>query len=77
MEENVPQRRLRWQCRRGLLELDLLLSRFLEERYAALDSVDQEMFQVLLQQPDPLLLRWIQGQEVPPDRFRILVKKII
>lgn len=77
MEESDLQRRLRWQCRRGLLELDLLLTRFLDERYAALDPVDQVMFHDLLKQPDPVLLRWFQGQEVPPDRFRILVNKIV
>ena len=32
--------RLRWQCRRGMLELDLLLNRFLESAYADL-SVQQ------------------------------------
>jgi antitoxin CptB len=77
VDETDPKRRLRWQCRRGLLELDLLLSRFLEERYVALDPGGQEVFRDLLQQPDPVLLRWFQGQEQPPDRFRELVKKIV
>lgn len=77
MEENDSQRRLRWQCRRGLLELDLLLSWFLEERYAALDPAGQDVFRDLLQQPDPALLGWLQGQETPPERFRELVRKII
>lgn len=77
MNDSDLQRRMRWQCRRGLLELDLLLSRFLDERYAALDSADRDVFHDLLTQPDPVLLRWFQGQEVPPDRFRELVKKVI
>lgn len=77
MDESDSQRRLRWQCRRGLLELDLLFSRFLDERYAALDPDSQQRFRELLQQPDPILLSWFQEQEAPPDKFRELVKKII
>lgn len=77
MDPDDLQRRLRWQCRRGLLELDLLLLRFLDEHYAALDSADKDVFYDLLKQPDPVLFRWFQGQEMPPERFRELVKKVI
>ena len=30
--------RLRWRCRRGMLELDLLLGRFVNEHYRELDG---------------------------------------
>lgn len=57
--------RLRWQCRRGLLELDLLLSRFLEERYPGLTATQQGEFRRLLEYPDTMLLAWIQAQKQP------------
>jgi len=69
--------RLRWQCRRGLLELDLLLSRFLEARYPELSAAEQHQFRRLLEYPDPTLLAWIQGQEPPPDSLKNLMNKIM
>lgn len=70
-------RRLRWQCRRGLLELDLLFVRFVEQRYPALGMTEQEAFAQLLGQPDQVLLAWIQGREMPPDELKCIVEKII
>lgn len=69
--------RLRWQCRRGLLELDLLLKWFVDRRYAALSEPEREAFRRLLAQPDPVLLAWIQGQETPPDELKCIVEKVM
>jgi len=69
--------RLRWQCRRGLLELDLLLVRFLEERYSALNAAQQGDFHRLLEYPDPTLLTWIQGQDQPPDDLKKIINNIL
>jgi len=70
-------RRLRWQCRRGLLELDLLFVRFLEQRYSALSAAEQGDFQRLLAQPDQTLLAWIQGQQEPPSDLKMIIDKVI
>ena len=51
--------RLRWQCRRGMLELDLLLLEFLEQRYPQLDEASQQAFVALLEYPDQSLQRWL------------------
>lgn len=59
--------RLRWQCRRGMLELDLLLNRFLDQRYAALDSAGSADFERLLGYQDQILQDWLLGQAVPSD----------
>lgn len=69
--------RLRWQCRRGLLELDLLLKWFVEHRYAALSEPEQEALRSLLAQPDPTLLAWVQGQEAPPDELKCIIEKLV
>jgi len=47
--------RLRWQCRRGLLELDIVLGRFLDTHYGALDPSEKESFQALLAEQDAVL----------------------
>lgn len=44
--------RLRWKCRRGMLELDLVLNRFLEQDYSALDAAAQQAFVSLLEAGD-------------------------
>lgn len=74
--ESESRRRLRWQCRRGLLELDLLFTRFVDERYGRLSEDGQSAFQKLLAQPDHNILAWLQGQESPPDELRTILNKI-
>lgn len=46
---------LRWQCRRGMLELDLLLNGFLETQYSQLNASQREDFVMLLGYPDQTL----------------------
>ena len=44
--------RIRWHCRRGLLELDLVLNRFLETRFDHLSSEQKGALTRLLDLPD-------------------------
>ncbi len=53
--DSLYLRRLRWQCRRGMRELDLLLLGFLERGYEALSPEDRTAFERLLEYPDTLL----------------------
>lgn len=46
---------LRWRCRRGTRELDLMLMRYLENRYRQAPEHEQEAFRNLLELPDPEL----------------------
>ena len=59
--------RLRWQCRRGMLELDLLLSRFLDTHYAGLSKPQIRAFEELLDYPDQELLDLIMARAEPAD----------
>jgi antitoxin CptB len=59
--------RLRWQCRRGMLELDLLLNRFLETGFARLDTIGRADFVRLLGYQDQIIYDWLMGQAVPAD----------
>lgn len=54
--------RLRWRCRRGLLELDLVLQEFLHTRYSTLAETEQDAFERLLAIPDDTLLAYWQGK---------------
>jgi antitoxin CptB len=53
--------RLRWRCRRGLLENDLLLTRFLDARGAALTQREAALLDALLDLPDDALLAALCG----------------
>ena len=53
--------RLRWKCRRGMLELDLALNQFLERDYAALDLASQRVFEALLEEGDEVLWALVSG----------------
>lgn len=49
MSTSTELAKVRWACRRGMLELDLLLGDFFEAAYADLSDVQQQRFQRLLQ----------------------------
>jgi antitoxin CptB len=69
--------RLRWRCRRGLLELDLILQRFLEHGFERLDAGEKALFGELLESPDPELLDWALGRSEPDDpRYRDVVRHL-
>jgi antitoxin CptB len=67
--ESLPHvGRLRWQCRRGMLELDLLLEPFLDSGYGSLAERDQWLFVELLGLPDQILLEWLVGHTCPENK---------
>ena len=69
--------RIRWQCRRGLLELDVVLKDFLDRGYPSLTSAEQETFEKLLTLSDETLLAYVQGSQNPPEKELMqLVAKI-
>jgi antitoxin CptB len=55
-------RRLRWRCRRGLLENDLVLERFLDRHGAALEAEEVAALERLLALPDPELWELVSGR---------------
>ena len=60
--------RIRWHCRRGLLELDLVLGRFLETRYGQLTPDQKGALSRLLDLPDNDLWDLVIGRaEIDDD----------
>jgi antitoxin CptB len=59
--------KLKWACRRGMLELDVLLGNFLDEAYLSLSPEDKKHFEELLSYPDPELFAFLLGSETPDD----------
>jgi antitoxin CptB len=60
--------KIRWHCRRGLLELDLILEQFTGRHLASLDAGQLERFKELLAFPDNDLFDLIMGRTAVPDQ---------
>lgn len=68
---------LRWQCRRGMLELDFVLERYLDNHYAGADPQEQRRFKALLTAQDPELQVWLlNGEPHPEADYHPLIKRI-
>jgi antitoxin CptB len=61
------KRRMRWACRRGMLELDVLFAPFVEDAYDDLNDYQQSVFRRLLTCDDPDLFAWFMGHEKCAD----------
>ena len=59
--------RVRWRCRRGLLELDLVLNGFAGARLESMTPAELELFHRLLDAADNDLWDWISGRAEPAD----------
>lgn len=68
---------LRWQCRRGMLELDFVLTRYLDQHFDAAVPEERERFVSLLTAQDPELQNWLLGGEPHPDvGYHDLIRRI-
>lgn len=54
-----------YACRRGMLELDLMLERFFSETFALLSDSEKHQFKQLLAESDQQLWEWLRGDEYP------------
>ncbi len=66
-EKTLERARLQWRCRRGMLELDLLLLPFIEKVYDGLSHSEQHQFHLLLDLQDQELLECLMLQAPPED----------
>lgn len=76
MSDPAVLNRIRWRCRRGMLELDAWLARFLEVAVPAMAAEEQARFEALIAAEDDDLYGWLTGREDPPAHFAALVETI-
>jgi antitoxin CptB len=58
--------KLRWRCRRGMKELDLVLTRYLECCYPTAPEAEREAFRQVLEMQDPEILAYLTGRAADP-----------
>jgi len=59
--------RLRWRCRRGTKELDIVMNRYLQERYETASAEEQASFNALLDIEDPIIFDWLMDKTQAED----------
>jgi antitoxin CptB len=59
--------KLRWRCRRGMRELDELLTRYLEHGYPAASAGERAAFARLLELQDPEIFGYLVGRSTPAE----------
>lgn len=77
-EVQIPElSQLRWRCRRGMLELDLLLNTFLDREYTSLDIKQSELLETLLDYPDQVLFDLLMDKmQASDDSIAKLIERI-
>jgi antitoxin CptB len=60
--------RIRWRCRRGMLELDIVLQGFVNKHYKQLNDAELQCFDKLLSLPDNDLWDMITSKKEVEDR---------
>jgi antitoxin CptB len=63
-QKEIESRRLAWRCRRGMLELDILLQRFVSKQFDALSLAELTAFDVMLALPDNDLWEALQHKDL-------------
>jgi len=76
VEEEV--KRLQWQSRRGMWELDLMLVPFVQDCYRQLDVEDRARYEKILECEDQDLFVWLMQRDLPEEpEHRLILQKII
>ena len=68
--EDIATRRKKLRYRawhRGTREMDLVLGPFADAHTEAMDEAQLDRLEALMSEEDPPLLKWVMGQEVPPE----------
>ncbi len=73
----MQQSRLKWQCRRGMRELDELLLGYLEHCFDAAGNTEKAAFRSLLALPDPDLVGYLLQQQSHPPELAIVIQKLL
>jgi antitoxin CptB len=63
----VNMSRLRWQCRRGMRELDVMLTRYLDRVWDGASPAEHDAFVQLVSLQDPELFGYLVGRTTPVE----------
>ena len=67
--KDAELRRLAWRCRRGMLELDIVLQRFIAQHFDDLTLAQLKSFDDLLELPDNDFWTLISSDKITPKNI--------
>lgn len=67
---------IRFNCRRGISELELILGAFFEQHFAELSPNEQAEFATLLKAEDTELWDWFLNQQQAPEALQGIIDRI-
>ncbi|MGJ8687545.1 MAG: succinate dehydrogenase assembly factor 2 [Spongiibacteraceae bacterium] len=77
MVSDSEYKRIIWACRRGMLELDLVMVPYVQNRFKVLSAENQQRFIQLLECEDTELFDWFLRKGEPEDAdLKIIVDDI-
>ena len=71
-QKQAESRRLAWRCRRGLLELDIVLQRFVAQYYDSLSVAELSAFDTMLALPDNDFWALVSSENAQPINLETL-----
>ena len=77
MISSTEKARLEWHCRRGMLELDLILMPFAKKNLNTMTAAQIAAFDKMLSVTDPELFSWLMGYETPDDKEMLEIVEFI
>lgn len=80
MTTETPEARLKRMkmrsMRRGIKEMDLILSRFADDTLAQMSAAELDQYDDMLAENDHDLYQWVSGQQPTPERYLTLITRI-
>ena len=74
-ETRLKRLRMR-SMRRGIKEMDIILSRYAQDRLDRLSAAELDRYEALLSENDQDLYKWVTGQQPAPERHGGLIADI-
>ena len=75
LEHRVKRLKMR-SMRRGIKEMDLILSAFADSHLEKMTEADLTLYDVMLSENDHDLYQWVTGQNAPPERFSEMIARV-
>lgn len=75
-EHRLKRMKMR-SMRRGIKEMDIILSHFADETLAQMDTPALDLYDALLHENDQDLYQWVSGQQPAPEKFSALISQIV
>ncbi len=74
-EHRLKRMKMR-SMRRGIKEMDIILSHYADENLADMDAAALDLYDALLHENDQDLYQWVSGQADAPEKFAALIATI-